>query len=395
MPNNSPTQQAVDKEMLFMTENYGGLNLESSPMNMPFTDSPSVTNVEIEPSGKIKKRRGSKVVADFMEYTDIHIPYRLGNGKLIHIITDRDTIRVLDDGYSITSSTDARVLYSTGLSLVSSPAYTFKSNYSPKRTYLVVKENDTTKFHFFTKNAVPVTLEITEVIGTFEYTSGVTDHAVPTGGSNFFTSIDQTMPTSTYFIADADGLWRIGSTYTTNFLHLTDETGVITASSPLTSTGTIVHFNWSWEADVQWRTKGHFEYNYKRFHVALGTDNSIELSPEMKLSIANDYSLGKELMYDMNAVFAGYANTYPALMAGEIQVLSATDSQTFALSHVQPCIQTNNALTWIPTFGETARAGKLSSSGNSKWFCIRVSGGVDSHILGWSVLRRCFVHRTL
>jgi hypothetical protein len=375
MPNNTPTQQAVDKEMLFMTENYGGLNLESSPMNMPFTDSPSVTNVEIEPSGKIKKRRGSKVVADFMEYTDIHIPYRLGNGKLIHIITDRDTIRVLDDGYSITSSTDARVLYSTGLSLVSSPAYTFKSNYSPKRTYLVVKENDTTKFHFFTKNAVPVTLEITEILGTFEYTSGVTHHVVPTSGSNFFTTIDQTKPASAYFMADSDGLWRKGDTYTANYLHLADETGTLTSSSPKSTTGTIVHFNWSWEADVQWRTKGHFEYNFKRFNVAVGTDNSIELSPEMKVSIANDYSLSKELMWDMSAAYNGFANTYPALMAGEIASLSATAPQTYAVSHIQPCIQTDNAFTWIPTFGETARSGKLSSSGNQ-------SGSVSEFQIG-------------
>jgi len=39
-------------------DNFGGLNKTSSPLNIPLTDSPYLLNVDIDVSGKVKKRNG-------------------------------------------------------------------------------------------------------------------------------------------------------------------------------------------------------------------------------------------------------------------------------------------------------------------------------------------------
>jgi hypothetical protein len=236
MSNQVPNQQAVDRESVFMTENYGGLNLESSQMNMPLTDSPSVTNVVVEPSGKVKKRFGSKVITDFTYYTDIHIPFRLSNGRLVHVVTDRYKIHVLDDTYGIGSSSTS-VLFSTTNCLTPTPVTELAGSYAPKRTYLVTREDNTTKFHIFSKTSVPITLEITEVPSTFTVSS---HNVVPNSSETFTNKTDLTKPTSAYFTFP-ESTWRKGSVFTAGYLHLTDETGMSEDTDGLT-----VLFSWSW-----------------------------------------------------------------------------------------------------------------------------------------------------
>lgn len=347
MPNQVPNQQAVDRESIFMTENYGGLNLESSPMNMPLTDSPSVTNVVIDPSGKVKKRFGSKVIADFMEYTDIHIPFRLSNGRLIHIITDKYAIKVLEDGYGETTP-----LYSTSACLTPYPVTTLQSGYAPKRTYLMTREDSTTKFHIFSRTSIPVTLTVTEVPSTF-VTS--THNVIPKSNSIFTGNFDVSVPENAYFTFEGSS-WRKGTTYTTGYLHLIDETGIDDGT-----VGLAVIFSWSWEADTQWRTKGHWQHDFLKFNVDLGTDVNIELSPTMKISLANDFTLAKNYLYNMYAVSTVWSNSYPALLARAISNDATT--QTWFTSAPQPQLQATPSSHYFPTFGSVIYAGKQYSGG--------------------------------
>jgi hypothetical protein len=347
MPNQVPNQQAVDRESIFMTENYGGLNLESSPMNMPLTDSPSVTNVVIDPSGKVKKRFGSKVLADFMEYTDIHIPFRLSNGRLIHIITDKYAIKVLEDGYGVTTP-----LYSTSACLTPYPVTTLQSSYTPKRTHLMTREDNTTKFHIFSSTSVPITLTVTEVPSTFV---SATHNVVPKSNSIFTGNFDVSVPENAYFTFEGSS-WRKGTAYTGGYLHLVDETGIADGT-----VGLAVVFSWSWEADAQWRTKGHWQHDFLKFNVDLGTDVNIELSPTMKVSLANDFTLAKNYLYSMYNISTIWSNSYPALLARDISNDATT--QTWFTSHPQPQLQATPAVHWFPTFGSVIQAGKQMPSG--------------------------------
>ena len=383
----TPSQQAVDKESLFMTENYGGLNLESSPMNMPFTDSPSVTNLEIEPSGKIKKRRGSKVVADFLEYTAAHIPFKFSNGLLAHIVTDGDVIRVLADSYGITSSSSTNVLYSTGTCLTQIPARTNKSNYLPKISHVSVRDGDTTKITFFTNKTVPITLSISEYTAKFTYVTGTT-HSVSITSSivNPFTLFDQAVPAAFYFVADADKLWRVGTSFSSNLLHLADETGVIVASSPLTSYGTCIVFSWSWESDTQWRSKEHTEDSLLRFNVAPMVDTVVEISPQMKISLANDWEKAKTHLYDqynytgwISSTHHYAANSFPARLADGV-TLQTTSQEYFDVSDTPADNLTYAATYYYPTWGDAAQSSSVNKLGISHitWGGIATVAGVPA-----------------
>jgi hypothetical protein len=55
-------RKANDNETAIKVANFGGLNSESSPMAMPFEDSPYLLNVDIDITGKVSKRRGTRLV---------------------------------------------------------------------------------------------------------------------------------------------------------------------------------------------------------------------------------------------------------------------------------------------------------------------------------------------
>ena len=347
MPSNTPSQQVTDKESFFMTENYGGLNLESSPMNMPFTDSPSVTNVEIEPSGKIKKRRGSKVINDLLEYTDVHIPFRLSNGVLVHVVTDGNYMKVLSDTYG-----NSTVLYTTGECLkeiqsVDDPdnARIRKGNYLPKRSSLVTREESVSKFHIFTRGLIPVTLYIKDIKGSFYYDNSPAAHVLYSAGMDL---LDTTKPENVYFIPDGTSTWLQALTVATAGSHLVDESSLKVVPETWTY-GRVIIFNWSWECDSQWRTKKHFQDELPRFNVARGVDNYQELSPEMKISLANDSTKAQLYMYNEHAIDPAFVNNYPAYILSN--AIADTTAQVYALSDAAPHIAANASYVWYPTSG--------------------------------------------
>lgn len=55
---NSPDDQGINARL------FGGLNTVSSPLNMPFEDSPILKNCTVDLTGSIKKRKGTKITGD-------------------------------------------------------------------------------------------------------------------------------------------------------------------------------------------------------------------------------------------------------------------------------------------------------------------------------------------
>lgn len=56
---NQSAQREGDDPRVFYVDNYGGLNIESSPVNIPYADSSDLLNVDISLSGRLRKRGGS------------------------------------------------------------------------------------------------------------------------------------------------------------------------------------------------------------------------------------------------------------------------------------------------------------------------------------------------
>ena len=55
-----------------IADNFGGLNRTSSPLNIPLTDSPYLLNVDVDVSGKVRKRKGTRT--HWKELTDKRMP---------------------------------------------------------------------------------------------------------------------------------------------------------------------------------------------------------------------------------------------------------------------------------------------------------------------------------
>ena len=79
----------LDREGTLITENFGGLNTEASPNDLPDGDSPSMMNVEVNTNGLIVKRRGTnwRQQHSVSGYRDGRghsiIPHKLKNGTIV------------------------------------------------------------------------------------------------------------------------------------------------------------------------------------------------------------------------------------------------------------------------------------------------------------------------
>lgn len=90
------TQKLVDKDSEFLSENYGGLNTVSSPLNMPLTDTPSCLNVEFNEAGVVEKRRGSRTLYNWKSIGASNVPlkgvnvtpFKLINGVIAPVVID-------------------------------------------------------------------------------------------------------------------------------------------------------------------------------------------------------------------------------------------------------------------------------------------------------------------
>jgi len=60
MSDNSVTSREQVREDGIFTDNYGGLNTTASGLNCPYEDSPLMYNVDVNVSGKVSKRKGTK-----------------------------------------------------------------------------------------------------------------------------------------------------------------------------------------------------------------------------------------------------------------------------------------------------------------------------------------------
>lgn len=57
-------REQTSEEGVIQSSNFGGLNTTASPVNMPFGDAAALVNVDTDVSGKLTKRRGTRLITD-------------------------------------------------------------------------------------------------------------------------------------------------------------------------------------------------------------------------------------------------------------------------------------------------------------------------------------------
>lgn len=267
-------QRNVDKDGIFLTENYGGLNTESSPMNMPLQDSPALMNVEVQTSGKLVKRKGSRYMNSGIGVIDQLVPVKLSNGELIFVLQGNTGITIQPDTYD-----NAQSLYVAN--------NVFPSESYNNTSYVTTSSDDTTYVHFARAGSPPIVLEICEVA-----TPSVDDDVViPRKFSGTYR--DTSKVTNCKFL-DVSGAWH-------SFTSINTSTGdgVLASTPAVDGVGLFVHFHWHWVAQTEWRDKNHLQFNFVRTFDS-PTSCSVELSSKFKQMVINQLSIATAQKYAQN-----------------------------------------------------------------------------------------------
>lgn len=121
----SNVQRNTDNSNLFYVDNYGGLNQESSQVNIPYTDSPDMVNMNVTLSGSLRKRPGSlmrKSMTGFPHGTlvvpivllngDTMLVVKLGKDIIFYVCPDESSdaeLRTITQKYNVFSSLAEKV----------------------------------------------------------------------------------------------------------------------------------------------------------------------------------------------------------------------------------------------------------------------------------------------
>lgn len=101
-------QQGTNKpETGIFSNNFGGLNKIASPLNVPYEDSPDLLNVDVDVSGNISKRKGTKTVywsktAGNVEGV-VFIPFTTGLGYNMAVLKNGSNLSLLEIVNDVTS----------------------------------------------------------------------------------------------------------------------------------------------------------------------------------------------------------------------------------------------------------------------------------------------------
>lgn len=121
-------QQGTNKpESGIYSNNFGGLNKIASPLNVPYEDSPDLLNVDVDVSGNISKRKGTKIVYWNKSPGTVSgvscIPYTTGLGynmlvlknandlSLLEVVNDTTTVLMTKSNVFTSDASSIRINY--------------------------------------------------------------------------------------------------------------------------------------------------------------------------------------------------------------------------------------------------------------------------------------------
>jgi hypothetical protein len=281
-------QREADDDRILYTDNYGGLNTESSPISIPLADSPSMLNMEVTISGRIKKRDGSILRSTQTGYSDgyLAVPISLPTGEVMlwekvgaamygSIFPEKETISTNTTVWTFSD------LFSTA-SLNERPHWVLTKEFQPR---LIMVQPST----------VPVELEFSllELVG-----DGDTTITYPGDWTGYF------------------GTSRSYGVYgtTTNKLSSISHTSGVTTftfTSSITSGQrlTLVQPTFHWWAEAVRRTSDQLYATALQFATSIAADANIEVPTEIKRGIYADYISAALTNNQMPAVVLNGHNT--------------------------------------------------------------------------------------
>ena len=254
------SQRNIDKDGIFLTENFGGLNKESSSMNMPLADSAELMNVTVETSGKLRKRYGSRFINDTaIGLVDQLIPIGLKDGSTIFVCLGDSVLSVLADEYDGATVLYSKNVYPSGV-----------AGQHRNTSYTTFVYRDFTYIYFARAGSPPILLQICQLLTSHTGTS-VTIAYDDTANR------DTTVLTNSKF-KDVNGDWL-------DFASITPGVSATLSTTPTpvaNGSGIYLMFNWRWVGEAELRIKEHIQDSLLWIHSNRATDTRMELSSRFK-----------------------------------------------------------------------------------------------------------------
>ena len=223
-----PASKTGRAEEFLQTENFGGLNVQSSELNIPLEDSPNLINIKVDINGNLRKRDGSyyRGAAGSNPAGVSMVPYTVKTGE---------ELIVYKDGTSLEIDMLPKVDELGEVTNIDTKSNVFVSAAEDIRADWVVTNESTPRVIFVCSVNCPIQLQIIEQTVSL------------TGVSTF--DVTDTRFTNIAF-GDAF-LIHDNTKYTLSAKSGTDPDFTFTISSGTpTGTGTLVAFAWQWWAEA-------------------------------------------------------------------------------------------------------------------------------------------------
>lgn len=217
---------ANDREGSLITENFGGLNTESAPNDLPDGDSPNMMNVEVNTNGLLVKRRGTN-----WRQRHTTAGYRSGRGHTLmphklkkgHIVVCEKLQTGLRWGMATTPAGASNFRTAGGLISIGLMPFVFSSRAADSRASWVVTPDPIPRLIIATGENAVVEVSLYEQL-------------ITTTGSSIGTMVitDDVLPFT-----------RFNVTTGTTFVVLISDAGVLTPVTSTSKVGTAVTLNFS------------------------------------------------------------------------------------------------------------------------------------------------------
>lgn len=265
------SRQRAEREDVLFVDNYGGLNTTSPSVNNPYSDSPSMVNMDIDISGVLQKRQGSyirKAITGIPQGFFI-APYTLENDEVVLLVKNGTDLSFY---YLPDQNTKAEMTLINTFSNVWSSA---AENIRPSATWV---NNDTTRCIMATGTNTVVEAEIFEV--------------ALTGDGN--TTIDYTGDLSSVASSSLSfGLYDGDTVVSVSSVSYSAPTTTITfgSSIPNGQEITLITVSWHWWAEALKRTQEQCYSSFFRFNTSVEADANVAVPDDIQTGLYSDSQL--------------------------------------------------------------------------------------------------------
>lgn len=319
-----PASKSGRAENFLQTENFGGLNVQSSELNVPLEDSPNLVNIKVDINGNLRKRDGSVYRGSLDNPAGISlVPYSIKTGEKLIIAKEgkRININMLPKKDTIGEVTQ-----------IDLKSNVWSDSAESIRADWVVTNESTPRVIWVCSINAPIQLQIIEQTVTL------------TGASTF--DVTDTRFTNVAF--GSAFLIHDNTKYDLSAKSGTDPNFTFTISSGTpTGTGTLIAFAWQWWAEAMALT-GDMTYDSSvRINVTTTTDRNVAIPSNLLRNVVSDGLLLQAVggVIGRLPMLLFQDNLQTATAFGVSSTLLPTGASQFSFSYGQNTQSNNNYIT--------------------------------------------------